>query len=130
MAQIHLTNEILKKEIFTDVTFIAFTAPSAMGNGGTVQFITRDCTKYYFNLMEDDLKCSQVEELFPPLKQFKRDSVAYDGWHLVYLGMGMSLAINDEVFPSFKQFASEYETSNYTLFQNWRKIAGLTLKGE
>ena len=130
MLQIHLNKDLLRKEIFTDVMFIVFSSPTAMGNGGMVRFIIRDGTEYFFNFLEDDLKCSQVEEFFPPLKQFKRDSVALEDWHLVYLGVGTSIAIKDEVFPTFKHFAQEYPTKNYKLFQNWRKVVYLTIKGE
>ena len=128
MPQIHLTKELLNKETFADVLFVVLSAPSAMGNGGLVQFITRNKTEYYFNFLEDELKCSDVEEVFPPINQFKRESERFEDWHLIYLGVGTSMAIKDEVFETFRQIAKEYPQKNYMLFVSWRKIALETLK--
>ena len=130
MSQIHLNKEILKEDLFTDVMFIVFSAPSAMGNGGMVRFVTRDATEYFFNFIEDDLKCSQVEAFFPPLKQFKKDSVKLEDWQHIYLGAGKSIAVKDEVFAAFTQLAEEYPVKNYMLFQNWRMVVRRILKGD
>lgn len=129
-SRIKLTKELLSKELFTDVMFIVLTSSAAMGNAGLVIFIKRDGTEYFFNFVEDELNCSDIEEFFPPIAQFKRDSASFEDWHLVYLGVETSIAIKDEVFSAFKQYAKEYPVKNYKLFQNWRRVVLLTLKGE
>ncbi len=127
MEQIHLNKELLSEEIFKDVLFIVFSSVDAMSDAGVVRFINQAGTEYFFNFIEDDLKCADVELLFPPLKQFKKDGIALDECHLLYLGLGTSMAIRDEVFSAFRYFAKEYPIKNYKLFQNWRKVVATTL---
>lgn len=130
MPQIHLTKENISKELFNDVMFIVFSAQSAMGCGGKVHFIKQDGTEYFFNFSKDELSCSQVEEYFSPIQQFKRESIPFKEWHLVYLGIQTSIAIKDEVFDTFKLYAKDYPVKNYCLFQNWRKVVQLTLNNK
>jgi hypothetical protein len=127
MSQIHLTRELLSKELFSDVMFVTLTAPGAMGIAGEVHFIKRDKSEYFFNFITEDLDLTDIEEYFPAITIFKRDSSPRDDWHRVYLGIGLSLGIKDEVFPSFKEYAKEYTQKRYMLFQNWRKAAYLAL---
>ena len=130
--QTKLTNEMLSKDFFKDVKFFLLASSGAMFDAGVFRFIKQDKTEYFFNITEEEVEYSKVVECFPILGEYTcsgsdENKTRPKGWHMIYLGLGISMVIHDEVFDTFKQLYLEAPKGTYTLFRDWRKLVYKTL---
>lgn len=128
-SPIKLTKELLNEDLFDDVVFVMMTSPKTMRDFGCVSIIKRDDTEYCFNYLKDDIKCADVEEFFPLLKQLERNGKEPEGWHIVDVGLEKFLAVKDDIFDKFKFYARPFPIEGFNLYDRWRIAIRLALRG-
>ena len=134
MKTIELGRENLNKEFFENILFFMIAEGGAMGEPGAVNFVKTDGNLYHLNYVFGDFKYEEILAVFPTLGEcefgmFGMNSKVPKGWNYVDLGMGNSLIVKSEVYPSFKKLIGKCKSAG-EIYQSWIDYAENIIKSK
>lgn len=112
----YLHKDCLPTNILRSIQFFSIAEEGAMGTPGEVVAIAKaeETIVYLGNYCYGDLKYTDIQRFFSPLKQFKpglfgEGSIAPKGWIYGNLGMGNHLLVRSKIYPKFKELVGDIE---------------------
>ena len=124
MEAIKLTKAELTKELSDKILFLQFAEYGAMGNNGSVEFITNDGKVYGFSYIYGEITLKDVKEFFPPLSGcwfgwYGQGNIIPEKWKHVYLGMGNHLLVVERMYDLYIEKLKKYPRTS-TKYQAWK----------